>query len=140
MNPRLTRPQYFVVVLAMLLASAGSGGLMWYGWQPAPKDKVNLASLEPEVASRYQFVHANHDLARRIPCYCGCGDFLGHESLLDCFVTREGGFNDHAAGCGVCGREADDVAGLSGEGREPQAVRAWIDTEYAGLGRPTRTP
>ena len=40
------------------------------------------------------------ELMYQVPCYCGCDEIRGHESLLDCFTTR------HGITCGLCQKEA----------------------------------
>jgi hypothetical protein len=100
---------------------------------------VDLATLPESVAARYHFIESNRSVAERIPCYCGCNS-LGHRSLYDCFVTRQGGYEPHGTGCGVCQAEALDVERLLGEGKNLTAIRAAIDATYASSGPPTKTP
>lgn len=40
------------------------------------------------------------ELLYQVPCYCGCDQQQGHESLLDCFITK------HGIKCTICQREA----------------------------------
>jgi len=95
--------------------------------------------MAPETAERYRFVEAHQDLAARLPCYCGCGPSLGHQSLLDCFVDPPG-YSDHAVGCLVCGRIARDAEDLFMAGEDVATIRAQVDAQYAEFGPPTNTP
>jgi hypothetical protein len=134
---------YLVVALATAAAgiacSDGAAG-------PAPQARamtgsgtVDLDALAEPVAARYRFAEANRALMERIPCYCGCAS-LGHRSLYDCFLTPQGAYEAHGAGCGVCQAEAVDVERLFGEGKSVTAIRAAIDATYASSGPPTKTP
>jgi hypothetical protein len=80
------------------------------------------------------------EMLDKLPCYCDCGRASGHQSLRDCFFKREGGFNDHASGCEVCGLEAVDAAQWQSEGKTLKHIRAMIDAKYAAYGTATNTP
>ena len=54
------------------------------------------------------------------PCYCHCDRSQGHESLLDCFVSK------HGAGCGICVREDLYSYEQTRKGRTPAQIRAGI--------------
>jgi Protein of unknown function with PCYCGC motif len=54
------------------------------------------------------------------PCYCHCDRSQGHESLLDCFVSK------HGAGCGVCVREDLYSYEQTRKGKTPAQIRAGI--------------
>lgn len=101
----------------------------------------DLSKQPAQIVDLYKFVKGSPALAATIPCYCGCGSSLGHESLLDCFVASDGtGFDSHASSCAICTNEADDVRRLSSEGTEPATIRTWIDEKYGKYGVPTDTP
>lgn len=101
---------------------------------------LDLSSQPPEMVATYHYIESHPDMARQIPCYCGCGRALGHRNLLDCFVIKSGVYSDHASGCMVCGNEANDVKRLTDEGRSQGEIRDWIDSEYSKYGAPTDTP
>jgi Protein of unknown function with PCYCGC motif len=54
------------------------------------------------------------------PCYCHCDRSQGHESLLDCFVSK------HGAGCGICVREDLYSYEQTRKGKTPSQIRAGI--------------
>lgn len=127
------------VAVATPLAVAGAFWLpRQFGGEHKP-GHVDLGSLPAETAVRYRFVEAHPDLAERIPCYCGCGKSLGHQSLKDCYL-RPNGYNDHAVGCLICGQIASDAEELSKAGLDVAAIRARIDEKYSVYGPPTDTP
>lgn len=77
----------------------------------------------------------------QMPCYCGCeAKPSEHKNLKECFIKPDGSYNDHAAGCDVCGKEAIDVAKALDEGKSLPEVRAMIDAKYAVYGKGTDTP
>ena len=54
------------------------------------------------------------------PCYCHCDRSQGHESLLDCFVSK------HGAGCETCVREDLYSYEQTHKGKTPTQIRAGI--------------
>lgn len=101
---------------------------------------VNIDGLKPELAALYRWAEANRALVSRLPCYCGCGASQGHRSLQDCFLIPTGGYDAHAATCGICEREAVEARRLQGEGQDTSAIRAFIDANFGRFGAPTNTP
>jgi hypothetical protein len=106
----------------------------------APKEApFGLDGQPAETIAGYGFAVAHEELVAAIPCYCGCGQSLGHRSLLDCFLQPGGaGYESHASGCVICLREAADIDRLSQEGLTTDDIRDWIDQEYRKYGPPTR--
>lgn len=120
----------------ILLAAIAAAGLWWGGSAPTA---FTLDGLPEETVHNYQFAEQHAELLDAIPCYCGCHR-LGHGSLLECYLRPEGGFEQHASGCGICGWETDDVERLLGEGDDPSVIRTVIDEKYAEFGAGTDTP
>ncbi|MBI5946977.1 MAG: hypothetical protein HY875_02425 [Chloroflexi bacterium] len=131
------------VVAAVLLGGAALGFFVGDGSSGATRsDKehtIDLGTQPPDVVAAYRYIESHPEMASRIPCYCGCGKSLGHQSLLDCYVIVPGTYSDHASVCLICGREAADLERLAAEGQELSAIRAWIDGEYSPYGPPTNT-
>jgi len=123
-----------VVVLAAVVAFA----LVWRG-RVERRHEVGLDSLPPAVAEQYQFVRSHHDVFEHIPCYCGCGETVGHNSLYACFINASGGWAEHASGCQVCRDEARDTEAFLAQGKSTGDIRAYVDAQYGELGRPTDT-
>lgn len=42
----------------------------------------------PEVQRLYEFQVTNGELMRYMPCFCGCGQDVGHRNNRDCYVKR----------------------------------------------------
>lgn len=94
----------------------------------------------------YRSVGKHKELLEKIPCYCGCGDTVGHTSSYDCFIyeNKVGGavvWDDHATRCGIC----LDIAAQSvieySQGKSIKQIRNDIDEKYKkGYGKPTPTP
>lgn len=125
-----------VLIPALLLVAIAVAGFLRSG---QGHEVFSLEGTPSETAHAYRFVEAHPDAMRQVPCYCGCGS-LGHESLLECFVTRSGGYEPHASNCAICGREAADVEAMLGRGESAALIRSTIDADYAKYGRPTDTP
>jgi len=88
---------------------------------------------------------ANHqELLEHIPCYCGCGDSVGHDHNLDCFIhdTNEDDgvtWDDHATRCQVCLDIAAESIVEFQEGNSVNEVRQLIEDKYEGKGYPEAT-
>ncbi len=79
------------------------------------------------------------DVLEKVPCYCGCGA-VGHESLKDCFLEEDAGFEKHASYCDLCVSEALDVYTWQKQGHSMRDIRSRIDEKYSKYGEPTNTP
>ncbi len=146
--PRHRRVVVLAVAAALFLAACGgsnaAGRATTAPASPAAMaatagDPVDIATLPAHIAARYRFIEQHQPLARRMPCYCGCGS-LGHRDLADCFIGRQGGYEGHAVDCGVCIAQAQDVETMLAQGMTARAIRERIDTVYAPMGPGTNTP
>lgn len=79
------------------------------------------------------------DALERVPCYCSCSA-IGHESLKDCFLEGDAGFEEHASYCDLCVSEALDVYTWQKQGISMEEIRSRIDEKYSKYGEPTDTP
>ena len=105
--------------------------------QPLPA----FAYATPRTVRAYRVALAEPRLLESLPCYCGCGRYSpAHRSLLDCFITPAGDFEQHAAGCTTCQDEALDARQWAAAGLAPADVRRRIDAAYADRGPGTDTP
>ncbi|PTN32162.1 PCYCGC domain-containing protein, partial [Bacillus sp. Rc4] len=101
-----------------------------------PEDMQNL----------YKAAAMNKELLENIPCYCGCGESVGHKSNYDCFVYKYKKDNsivwdDHGTNCNVCLEIAAKSISKFKEGKSSNEVRKLIDEEYKeGYAKPTPTP
>ncbi|AST07133.1 hypothetical protein AF2641_09780 [Anoxybacillus flavithermus] len=104
-----------------------------------------LASYNESMSHLYEQAAAHQKLLENIPCYCGCGESVGHENNYDCFVyeNKSNGaivWDDHATKCGVC----LEIAAISIEqyekGMSIKDIRHLIDETYKeGYAKPTPT-
>ena len=98
-----------------------------------------LSAQPADVMASYAFVGTHRHEAEQVPCYCGCVA-LNHGSLLDCFMKPQGGFEEHASGCGVCRDIAADLKRFLDSGQDAHAARIYVDAQYSKFGKPTDTP
>lgn len=83
----------------------------------APGGIIGPGDVAESIAVHYRAAVAHSDAFAAVPCFCGCQEMLGHRHLLDCYL-RPGSsdWEAHAAGCGVCLGEAQQVEGLLASG------------------------
>ncbi len=101
---------------------------------------------KPEDMKLIYAAAANHeDLLTYIPCYCGCGESVGHKSSYNCFVAERNDdrilWDDHGTKCGVCLQIAAESIAKFQKGDDLKSIRDDIDTRYKeGYAVPTPTP
>jgi len=89
---------------------------------------------EPEVRLAYTAARKYPDLIDRIHCFCECKESTRehHKTLLTCFT------NLHAAGCGVCQREAIMAAQMKDRGVSDDEVEITVESLHKTDGhKPT---
>ena len=135
-----------VAVLLIVVAGAvgvtrgmGGGGQMMGGGPDGRVVQAELAAagfqldgMPAHIVAHYEYARANADVYAQIPCFCGCQDMLGHRNLEDCFVTPDGAWESHAAGCQVCIDESQMVTRMMTRGMGPQMLRDRIVGEFGG--------
>lgn len=105
-----------------------------------------LSGKSEDVQSVYRIAAERRQMLQHIPCYCGCGESVGHQSNADCFIhtVKEDGavvWDDHGTKCGVCLEIAVKSAQMAAEGADIKTVRQTIDAQYGtGYADPTPTP
>lgn len=93
----------------------------------------------------YQIAGQSTDILEWMPCYCGCGESVGHKSNLNCFIQekRQDGtivWDDHGTRCGVCLEIALQSAKMHKDGMSLKEIRQSIDETYKnGYAKPTPT-
>lgn len=92
----------------------------------APKEALP-ATLEPSLYADNIETFNAYTVAGRVkkvlyqqPCYCHCDRSQGHDSLLDCFVSR------HGSGCEICQKEAFYAYEQTRKGKTPAQIREGI--------------
>ncbi|MGL4819122.1 MAG: PCYCGC motif-containing (lipo)protein [Bacilli bacterium] len=102
--------------------------------------QTDLIRASYKVAAQYT------EVLEYMPCYCGCGESVGHKSNLDCFikeVSEDGSivWDSHAITCNVCIEIGVTSAKLASEGKSVKEIRTIIDETYnSGYAEPTPTP
>lgn len=87
---------------------------------------------EPEVKPSYEAARKYPDTLDRIHCFCECKESPRerHKTLLSCFTT------EHAAGCGICQREALLAAKLKEQGASDEEVEVTVESLHRLDGHP----
>ncbi|MFF2480767.1 PCYCGC motif-containing (lipo)protein [Paenibacillus sp. NPDC058071] len=104
-----------------------------------------LDSQSDDIRLVYAAAGQAADVLEWIPCYCGCGDSVGHKSSLNCFIAeiKEDGsviWDDHGTRCGVCLKIAAQSMSMKQEGKTNLEIRNFIDETYKkGFAAPTDT-
>lgn len=94
----------------------------------------DTSRYEPEVAPAYEIARKYPQTLDRLHCFCECQESMTHrhKSLLTCFTT------DHAAGCGICIREAQLAAELKEKGLSDDEIENTVESAFRTDGhRPT---
>ena len=146
MLPKFSKPLFALIILLAALLFPSACALQ-------PEHHVNMApmadmpdyvqSAKPKTQEAYQFAVANPEMAKQLPCYCGCRS-RGHESLYACYVSHadETGvveFDKHALYCGICVDTAQDAIRLMKEGKTAPEIKAYVDETYSKFD-PSYTP
>ncbi|WP_096201472.1 PCYCGC motif-containing (lipo)protein [Bacillus sp. FJAT-45350] len=105
-----------------------------------------LDEVHENIVSVYERVPHHQDVLEYIPCYCGCGDTVGHRDVYACFINEHSGddsvvWDDHGMKCGVCLETAHYSMQMSEAGVSTMEIRQYIDESYKeGFAPPTKTP
>lgn len=105
-----------------------------------------LDNLDPQLKDTYALAGKNAELLKWIPCYCGCGESVGHKSNKNCFIREikkngEVVWDSHATTCVHCVEVVVESASMQQKGKSPLEIRKYIDNKYKeGYAKPTPTP
>ncbi len=132
-SPRLTRRRLLGAGSLGLLASSGAVGWL-YAREPETPWYVTRGTENVRLSYAYAVNHPEE--LRHIPCYCGCGTRLGHDSVLDCFVAGRDLFgrtryNDHGVSCRLCVAVVRDAMDRVAAGKPLAQVRAEVDRFFS---------
>ncbi|MEO8347956.1 MAG: PCYCGC motif-containing (lipo)protein [Acidobacteriota bacterium] len=95
---------------------------------------TDLTKYEPEVAPAYEVARKYPQTLDRLHCFCECQESMTHrhKTLLTCFTT------DHAAGCGICIREAILAGELKDKGLPDDQIENTVESAFRTDGhKPT---
>jgi hypothetical protein len=90
---------------------------------------------EPQVKPAYEIARKYPQTLDRIHCFCECQESMTHrhKTLLTCFTS------DHAAGCGICMREAILAGELKEKGAPDDQIENTVESIFKTDGhRPTQ--
>lgn len=105
-----------------------------------------LSDVDPQIQDIYTIAGQHAELLEFIPCYCGCGESVGHKSNKNCFIreikeTGEVVWDSHAVTCVNCLEIALESAKMKQDGKPDIEIRNTIDEKYReGYAKPTPTP
>lgn len=144
--------------LVALTAVAGAATVVLSGQAPRQNTKaagtitmppiptIGYAAARPmDIATAaYKFVGEHPEVARHVPCYCGC-ESVGHTGNESCFVKRRDAAGNvlewdmHGFGCAVCIDVARESMQLFNSGASPTAIRGAIERKWTPQFQ-TKTP
>lgn len=105
-----------------------------------------LSGNDAQIKKIYAVAGQHAELLQWIPCYCGCGESVGHKSNKNCFIREikkngEVVWDSHATTCVNCLEIALEASRLQDNGKSPLEIRKYIDNKYKqGYAKPTPTP
>jgi uncharacterized protein with PCYCGC motif len=91
--------------------------------------------FEPEVKPAYEVARKYPQILDRLHCFCECQESMTHrhKTLLTCFTSN------HAAGCGICIREALLAAELKVKGVPDDQIENTVESVFKTDGhKPTQ--
>nr|WP_245726260.1 PCYCGC domain-containing protein [Marininema mesophilum] len=105
-----------------------------------------LNETNSDVKRVYRLAAKHAKTLEKMPCYCGCGESVGHKNNLDCFVhelKKDGKitWDSHGTKCSTCLDVAVKTAELKEKGKSDLEIRKYLDNQYKDSnGKPTPTP
>lgn len=134
-----------ILIIALLAFSLIASGCVGNDKKEVEEtaQELNLPSYaygNPLVLKAYTYTTQYPELIELYPCYCGCYDHSGHDSLKNCYISQTGEYTDHAVYCDICVGEVIMIKKLYDEGVPLQEIRDKVDKEYKKYGPPTPTP
>jgi hypothetical protein len=92
----------------------------------ATLDPKRFKDFEPEVAKSYEVARKYPATLDRLHCFCECQESpkFQHKTLLTCFT------DEHAAGCGICIKEALIAAELKQRGASDEEIETLVESSF----------
>jgi hypothetical protein len=111
-----------------------------------PLPTIGYVPARPMAVAQeaYRFAGEHPEIARFVPCYCGC-ESVGHTGNESCFVKRRDAAGNvlewdlHGYGCAVCIDVARESMQLFNSGADPVSIRAAIERKWTPQFQ-TKTP
>jgi hypothetical protein len=97
-----------------------------------PRQFADTRIYERDAKPAYEVAHQMPATLDRLHCFCECAESprFQHKTLLTCFT------DNHAAGCGICIREAMTAADLKQKGASDDEVVTLVESMYRTEGHP----
>lgn len=91
-----------------------------------PKLFSDTSIYEKEVVPAYEVARKHPATLDRLHCFCECQESMRfrHRTLLTCFT------DEHAAGCGICIREALMAGELKKKGLSDEEIETLIESSF----------
>jgi hypothetical protein len=91
---------------------------------------------EPDAPAAYRVAHEIPATLDRLHCFCECAESarFHHKTLLTCFT------DDHAAGCGICVKEALLANELKQKGAPDDEIASLVHGMFKTEGHPPIAP
>ena len=137
-----TNKQIMLIAVVGILSAGilfGFGGSNDVAEDDADTSSLNLpgyAYSSPITLKAYEYTALNPQIIDQFGCYCGCGG-IGHESLMNCFITDEGEYSNHGSQCDICVGEVIKIKNMYEDGLSIDVIRANIDKDYRKYGDST---
>ena len=127
-----------ILILSVLPACSTAGRSTDQHMMPLDKMPAEVQAAPSVVQQAYQFVAANPNVMKGVPCYCGCGA-IGHTSNYSCYVQGSDAngnltFDNHALGCSLCVDITQDTMRLLKQGKTVPEIKAYVDETYGKYG------
>ncbi len=87
---------------------------------------------DPDVQPSYRVARQIPSTLDRLHCFCECAESpqFHHKTLLTCYT------DNHAAGCGICMKEALLAAELKQKGASDEEIIQMVDSMFRTEGHP----
>lgn len=101
--------------------------------RPVLDPKLFARGYEPEAQTGYQIARDIPATLDLLHCFCECKEsqVFRHKTLLTCFT------DNHAAGCGICLREAMMAADLKKQGVSEEQIESLVEASFKTDGHPS---
>lgn len=122
-------------VVGVMIGNRGTTHAAMMAAQPVPAVEAGGFTLDmvpAHMVQHYELARANPKIYSQVPCFCGCDEMLGHRNLEQCFVTPDGDWESHAAGCSICIEESQMLMWMMTRGMSPQMMAERVIAEYGG--------
>jgi hypothetical protein len=107
-------------------AAPGNGCAVCVEKRPILDPKLFTTGYEPEARRGYEIAREMPATLDLLHCFCECKEspVFHHRTLLTCYTDQ------HAAGCGICLREAMMAADLKKQGASDEQIEALVEGSF----------